>query len=203
MSEEDSELLKQKAISTPIKYIPVAIEVAKIKTDLSQTNCFHIGSMNWQPNIEAVNYLIDQLWLKKPNLPNLTIAGSHSETINSQRFPSNVLIAGRVPDVNAFMSNAGVLVSPIKSGSGIRIKLLEALALGVPCITTKLGAAGINSEEAGVLLAETPEEWELQIQLLTSSIKLREENSQKSIAYILNKHSFANCKLLIETALEG
>lgn len=201
MSEADVELMKKKDIITPIHYIPVAIEIPDVHSDLKHTTCFHLGSMNWQPNIEAVNYLFDHLWRTSSALPPLQIAGSHSEYLLNTTLPNNVSIIGKVPDVNRFMQSAGILVSPIQSGSGIRIKLLEALALGVPCITTSLGAAGIHPQEAGILLAETPEEWIAQIEKLTNSEALRIENSQKSIAYISNKHSFAKCKSLIRTAL--
>lgn len=201
MSEDDSKFMKLKNISTPIHYIPVAIEQSDEKADLTKSTCFHLGSMNWQPNIEAVNYLAVQLWSKNSALPQLTIAGSHSESIDRSRFPESISVVGRVPNVNQFMQSAGILVSPIQSGSGIRIKLLEALALGVPCITTKLGAAGIDAEAAGILIAETPQEWFAQIEMVANSIELRTQNSKKSLAYISNKHSFAYCKSLIDAAL--
>lgn len=201
MSEEDSKILRLKNITTPIHYIPVAIELPEVTADLSRTTCFHLGSMNWQPNIDAVNYLADQLWSKNSTLPLLIVAGSHAESIDKSRFPESITVVGRVPNVNQFMQSAGILVSPIQSGSGIRIKLLEALALGVPCITTKLGAAGIDAEAAGILIAESPQEWFAQIELITNSLELRTQNSKKSLAYISNKHSFAHCKSLIVAAL--
>lgn len=105
----------------------------------------HIGSMNWQPNIEGVNWFLHSVWPKiKEKIPQaqLHLAGRH--------FPDNfyssegVVIHGEVENAVAFMQSLDALVVPLLSGSGVRIKIIEALQLGVPLISTPLGVEGID-----------------------------------------------------------
>jgi glycosyltransferase involved in cell wall biosynthesis len=107
--------------------------------------CF-LGSMNWKPNIEAVDLLLNKIFPKiLENIPNaeLHLAGSFMSDKLLNLKQKNVFIHGKVTDVKAFLSENGILLVPLKSGSGIRIKILEALALGVPVVSSKVGFEGI------------------------------------------------------------
>jgi glycosyltransferase involved in cell wall biosynthesis len=83
-----------------------------------------------------------------------------------KQFPTSgikgIINHGFVSDSHKFMQNNGLLISPIRSGSGVRVKLLEAMALGVPVVTTKIGAVGIQHNNC-VYLAETTAEFVSQI----------------------------------------
>ncbi len=96
------------------------------------------------------------------------------------------------------MAKSGTLVTPIQSGSGIRIKLLEAMALGIPCITTKLGASGIDLSLSGVQIADTQQDFVDLILKLHSNETLREEVGKKSRDYISKVHSFDNCIVIMK-----
>ena len=113
--------------------------------------------MDWKPNQEAVNYLVKKIW-SNPKVSGfkLKIAGSKSEHFGFYA-TNSIEVVGWVKDSNSFMAKSGTLVTPILSGSGIRIKLLEAMALGIPCITTKLGASGIDIPKSGIQIAHTEE----------------------------------------------
>ena len=121
--------------------------------------------MNWKPNIEAVDWLVNEILpgvkIVYPKIE-LHLAGSYME----KQFPTSgikgILNHGFVSDSHKFMQNNGLLISPIRSGSGVRVKLLEAMALGVPVVTTKIGAVGIQHNNC-VYLAETTTEFVSQI----------------------------------------
>ncbi len=200
ISKEDQEWItahtKQKK---NVILLPVSVTVdPKIKADYTNNEFFHLGSMDWKPNQEAVNYLVKDIWSNPEvsGLP-LKIAGSKSEHF---RFlaTNSIEVTGWVKDSNAFMAKSGTLVTPIRSGSGIRIKLLEAMALGIPCITTKLGASGIDTALSGVQIADTQQDFVDLILKLHSNETLREEVGKKSRDYISKVHSFDNCIVIMK-----
>lgn len=124
---------------------------------------FHLGSMNWSPNVEGVEWFLDEVWpevLKSyPDL-HFTVAGFGTPDKLYQRKDENVTIAGPVPSANEFMLDHDIMVVPLLSGSGIRIKIIEAMALGKVVITTSVGAEGLAVENGKHLfIADTPEEF--------------------------------------------
>ena len=128
-----------------------------------QPKLFHIGSMNWSPNMEGIEWFLEDIWPEiHQNHPELTftIAGHGIPDKLYQRKAPNVLIAGAVPSANDFMLNHDIMMVPLLSGSGIRIKIVEAMALGKVVVTTSVGAQGLDVENGKHLfIADTPEEF--------------------------------------------
>lgn len=199
ISSEDQKWIKQHANPKKVLLLPVSVTPdPQLKPDYSNTGFFHLGSMDWKPNQEAVNYLVKNIWSNpKVSACTLKIAGSKSEHFSFYQSPS-IEVVGWVKDSNAFMAKSGTLVTPIQSGSGIRIKLLEAMALGIPCITTKLGAAGIDLLESGIQLADSEESFIETILKFHQNEELRQEVGTKLRNYILKVHSFENCIALMK-----
>ncbi|MBQ4440717.1 MAG: glycosyltransferase [Bacteroidales bacterium] len=124
---------------------------------------FHIGSMNWSPNVEGMEWFLDEVWPgiheQHPELT-FTLAGRSIPASILQRHDPNVTIAGAVPSANEFMLDHDIMVVPLLSGSGIRIKIVEAMALGRVVVTTSVGAEGLSVENGKHLfIADTPEEF--------------------------------------------
>lgn len=124
---------------------------------------FHIGSMNWSPNIEGIEWFLDDIWpeiLKVHPILSFTIAGHAIPDKLFLRKDHNVHIVGEVPDVCDFMADHDIMIVPLLSGSGIRIKIVEAMALGKVVITTSVGAEGLAVESGKHLfIADTPEQF--------------------------------------------
>lgn len=124
---------------------------------------FHVGSMNWRPNVEGIEYFLDDVWpLIHEQFPNVTftVAGHSIPDSISSRTDDNVIIAGEVPSANDFILSKDIMVVPLLSGSGIRIKIIEGMALGMTIITTSIGAEGLAVEDGkNILIANTPEEF--------------------------------------------
>lgn len=124
---------------------------------------FHLGSMNWSPNVEGIEWFLDEVWPaiheKHPTLT-FIVAGHGIPDKIYQRQDPNVIVAGSVPSANEFMLAHDLMVVPLLSGSGIRIKIVEAMALGKVVITTSVGAEGLAVENGKHLfIADTPEEF--------------------------------------------
>lgn len=200
MSEDDQEWVKQALPGQHTTLIPVPVKQAEKPVNPVKAALFHLGSMDWEPNKEAVKVLLQEINSDSriQSFP-LHLAGKHLDT--RLKTAPNVINHGYINDLDAFYKEAGVLVSPMRSGSGIRIKILEALAQGIPVVTTALGAAGIAVPESGILLAETPEEFIQTTLELLQNETWRQETGQKGFDYIRNQHRFEYTTSLLKTAL--
>lgn len=119
---------------------------------------YHIGSMNWMPNEEGIRWFIDDCMdavvEKTPEFV-FHLAGRHMpEWLRELKNP-HVDVVGEVPNAKEFVANHNVAIVPLLSGSGIRIKIIESMALGKTVITTQIGAEGIlYDEDVNVIIAE-------------------------------------------------
>ncbi len=199
ISSEDQEWITKHTRQKNVVLLPVSITSdPALKPDYTNKGFFHLGSMDWKPNQEAVDHLVKKIW-SNPKVSEFTlkIAGSKSEHFSFLN-TNSIEVVGWVKDSNVFMAKSGTLITPILSGSGIRIKLLEAMALGVPCITTKLGASGIDIPQSGLQVAETDEAFVELILKFHENEDLRQEVGSKSRDYISKVHSFDNCIALMK-----
>lgn len=206
ISKDDSDHMKVLGINTPIQTIGVAIPQPDIMNNYEGKSIFHLGSMNWQPNIEAVTRLINLFPGIRKSVPNceLHVAGSADNGEFKTQPDQEVYFDGFVENINTYAIKQGVLVSPIISGSGVRIKILEMMSVGIPVVTTKLGASGIDYTSSKCLVtAETDQE------LIDSSIELiqnkelRKEIGQNAIEYIRKNHNIESISTEIIEFIQG
>ena len=121
---------------------------------------YHIGSMNWMPNEEGIRWFLKNVWDKlqqrEPDIK-LNLAGRHTPKWLMNLKKKNVKVWGEVPDAKEFIKNNDIAIVPLLSGSGIRIKIIESMAMGKTVITTMIGAEGIQySEYNNIIIADTP-----------------------------------------------
>ena len=121
---------------------------------------YHIGSMNWMPNEEGIAWFLNNVWEKiakrNPNI-NLYLAGRHMPKWLMKLKKKNINVLGEVADAKEFIRNHDIAIVPLLSGSGIRIKIIESMAMGRTVITTMIGAEGIQySEYENIIIADSP-----------------------------------------------
>ena len=127
----------------PMHVAPCGVET-RASTRGARNAVGFIGSLDFRPNQEAARWILDELWpLVTAQLPEatLSIAGSNAPEWLRAR------VLGAVQDAQEFMSGMAVMIAPLFAGGGMRIKVLEAMALGKPVVATKLGAGGIDAEQ--------------------------------------------------------
>ncbi|HPX34839.1 MAG TPA: glycosyltransferase family 4 protein [Bacteroidales bacterium] len=164
ITSKDASSFKNTGCEVPIISIPFGIDLEKIKEKpgikAEFPSLFHIGAMNWMPNIEGIKWFLDKVWpLIQPEFPNLKfyIAGRSMPSWLYQKQLPNVEIVGEVPDAFDFMYSKAIEIVPLFSGSGIRIKIIEGMAVAKAIISTTIGAEGINvTHEKNILLADDP-----------------------------------------------
>ena len=147
--------------ATPVIDIPYGIDLDKFMPNY-ETNkkptFYHIGSMNWRPNEEAMRWFLTEIWDEiNERVPNarLYLAGRNMPKWLRKLKKKGVSVVGEVPDAQEFVKQHDVAVVPLLSGSGIRIKIIESMALGKAVITTIVGAEGIQyTEYEDIIIAE-------------------------------------------------
>lgn len=152
----------------PCRTIPFGIDmehypVTEDYIPSDRPKLFHIGSMNWSPNVEGIEWFLEDVWplvlSRHPNLT-FTLAGHDIPAKLRSRRDRNLFIAGKVADANHFIAKHDIMLVPLLSGSGIRVKIVEGMALGKVVITTSVGAEGLSVENGKHLfIADTPEEF--------------------------------------------
>jgi glycosyltransferase involved in cell wall biosynthesis len=150
----------------PVVAIPFGIDPEQFpetKDEPEFPSLFSIGAMDWIPNLEGIYWFLEQVWpeihRKYPGL-HYYLAGRHMPGwLRKKQFP-NVEVIGEVEDAMAFMRSKAILIVPLLSGSGIRIKIIEGMATGKPIISTTVGAEGIRyTRGKDIFIADTPEEF--------------------------------------------
>ena len=154
ISKNDIQYFSEK-INKKIKLLPVSFSVKKNKKN-DKFSIFHLGSMDWRPNIEGVNWFIDKVWSKFTEKDiDCYLAGKNMPDDIKNKNSRKLIIEGTVDNSTKYMYNKSVMIVPIFSGSGIRIKILEGMALGIPIISTSKGAKGIDYKNGeNILIAD-------------------------------------------------
>jgi glycosyltransferase involved in cell wall biosynthesis len=148
ISKDDADFMKQ-FTKTTIQYLPSSMPDNKREVNQSiQRVCF-LGSFDWEPNLEAVKWFIDTILpvitLEFPQIE-FHIAGRKSTEIPAEYRKSSVVIHGFVEDPLQFIAENGIFVAGLQSGSGIKMKILEAMSIGAPCVLTTKAAEGLTIE---------------------------------------------------------
>lgn len=163
ITELDASVFKKAGCTIPIIHIPFGIDLEKYKVDdsnLEKPSVFHIGAMDWQPNIDGVNWFLKNAWDKLIGLyPSLKLylAGKN---ISSNYNQTNVVVDGEVVDAHRYISSKSIMIIPLSSGGGLRVKIIEGMALGKTIVSTSIGAEGIDYEnKKNILIADSPSEF--------------------------------------------
>lgn len=152
--------------SKPVFPVTFGIETKKIESVeyLNVENAiFHIGSMNWVPNEEGIRWFLSEVWpLLHNNLKDLKLylAGREMPDWLTNLSLQNVIVLGEVKDAAEFIRSKSICIAPLLSGSGIRVKIIESMALGKAVVSTTVGAEGINyTYGSNILIADSPQDF--------------------------------------------
>ncbi|MBV8547113.1 MAG: glycosyltransferase family 4 protein [Acidobacteria bacterium] len=158
ISADDADDFRRLGATRPVHVVPCGVAVSGPTRDAPIPNSVgFIGSLDFRPNQEAVEWILGELWprvLERAGDARLSIAGSGVPEWLRQRM-SAVDFRGTVDDATAFMNTMSVMIAPLFAGGGMRIKVLEAMALAKPVVATKLGAGGLDVEHGrDILIAD-------------------------------------------------
>lgn len=146
---EERDLIAAMCPGKDVISVPMAVrQVARDPARVHDSRCIFVGS-RVAPNVDGLRWFLRRVW---PDvLVGLPSAGLHIYgTVCGEvgRVGANVVLHGRVADLGDAYAQAAVAVVPMRAGSGLKIKLVEALAFGLPCVATTLGAQGLPRDGA-------------------------------------------------------
>jgi len=165
ISEQDKNLIVH-IKNDAIQIIPNGVDYEMFKF---QENCkkkydlIFTGNMAYPPNIDSVIYLVNEVmplvWKKYPTIK-LVIAGAEPDKKVLQLASENVEITGWVKDITTYYAAAKIFVAPMQIGTGLQNKLLEAMAMQIPCVTSQLANNALGAEhQNSILIGNQPEEY--------------------------------------------
>jgi len=144
---------------------------------------FFIGSLDWKPNIEGLKWFLDEVWSKNKFDVKFYIAGRNCPDWLLKATYKNVVVLGEIEDAHQYIGDNDIMLVPLFAGSGIRIKILEAMALGKVVVSTSVGIEGINvTPGIDFVLANNKEEFERAINELVKgeyNLNQMRESAQK------------------------
>jgi len=131
--------------------------------DTSKVSLFHLGALDWFPNQEGLMWFVKNCWPEIKKLhPELSfhIAGRNGNPDFLKKIASpGIVFHGEVPDAQEFINNYSIMIVPLLSGSGMRIKIIEGMAMGKAIITTSIGTEGIpTTDMENILIADKPQD---------------------------------------------
>jgi len=185
VSEVDKRaLVEAGADAHKISVIPIAIDSAQlepVKRSENSANILTIGTLFYPPNADGVRWFVNQVFpLVRQQMPEatLTIVGPRPPKDITQfaiRNSQFVTVTGYVPDLQPYLERAALIVVPVRAASGMRVRILEALARGIPVVTTTTGVEGIDAEPGEhLLIADAPEQFAAQVVRLLNDGALRQ-----------------------------
>jgi glycosyltransferase involved in cell wall biosynthesis len=164
VSEEDATEIRRLSGGGPtIVAVPIGIDTRAVTVGPALTDrpvVLFVGGLDWPPNRDAVEHFLTACWPGiRQAVPNarFTVVGRSEGVLRRRWQASDVTFTGRVDDLTPHFAASRVTVVPIRSGSGMRVKILDAMARGVPVVATPVGAEGIAAAHGThLLLGETP-----------------------------------------------
>lgn len=135
ITKKDADFFKANGCTIPLDEVPFGVEVNDYQAGQNNfefPSLFHLGAMNWVPNEEGIKWFIDQVWpLFHQQYPDIKfyLAGRMMPDWLIKLDKPNLEIIGEVPDAKEFIRSKAVMIVPLFSGSGIRIKIIEGMAL--------------------------------------------------------------------------
>jgi sugar transferase (PEP-CTERM/EpsH1 system associated) len=166
VSEEDGERLRQMNSSAQISIIENGVDVtyyAKAQSSAARNRIVFVASMDYHANIDAAINFARNVWpivhRKKPELVFTIVGRDPAAAVRQLSSITGIEVTGSVKDVRPYYLEAIVAVVPLRVGGGSRLKILEAMAAGVPVVSTQLGAEGLKVRDGeNILLADNDRE---------------------------------------------
>lgn len=170
ITPEDEKIFRECGCRLPIHVTPISINssdyshIGEVRDNSEKiTSIFHLGTMNWMPNEEGIRWFLHEVWNKiYKNYPDLQlyIAGKNMPSWITKNSYPNTTVIEYVDNVKEFIRSKHLMIVPLLSGSGIRVKIIEGMAMGKTVISTTIGAEGINyTNNKNILIADTAEDF--------------------------------------------
>lgn len=189
------------ALDKKFEVIPngVDLEYFDLSPDQMDTKSLvFCAKLDYFPNEDAALYFANSVWpilrKRRPELRFDIVGSRPPQTVKQLNGRNNIRVVGSVPDVRPYLRSASVALCPIRLRAGVQNKILEAMALGVPVVATRICCPGLAVEPGKhLLVADTPEEFACAVELVLDNPALRANLIRAGRKYVESTHDWAEC----------
>ncbi|HLP19114.1 MAG TPA: glycosyltransferase family 4 protein [Chitinophagales bacterium] len=160
VSETDMTIFRAEGCHTPYRTFPIGYDFDALPAfgNDEENAVSFIGAMDWMPNREGVEWFIAKVWplvLQQIPAAKFYLAGRNFPAEIMSLKAEGIIVVGEVPDAKQFISSKSISVVPLFAGSGMRVKIIEAMALGRAIVSTSVGAESIEyADGKDILIAD-------------------------------------------------
>ncbi len=208
ISEQDKKLIVNFK-NDNIVVIPNGVDYStyKFKNILKAYDLIFTGNMAYSPNIESVVYLVHQImpmvWKKQPKVK-LVIVGAEPDAKVVALKSDKVKVTGWVENISAYYAKSKVFIAPMQIGTGLQNKLLEAMAMKLPCITSKLANNALGAtHQKNILIGNTPAEYATHIINLLNNIQLSKHISEEGYTFVTKNYTWEGTTAILENLINS
>ena len=205
ISEKDIIHFREMGCEIPILTVPFGLDIEELPPPsyAPVNHIFHLGAMDWRPNVQGVQWFLNRVWpflIKRLPDAQLYLAGRNFPVDFQVQNHPGVHALGEVEDAWEMMTASGIMIIPLLSGSGMRIKAIEAMAAGRPVVSTSIGVEGIHGfDRIHFHVADSPEEFADRIYSIWKDPEEAQALGKRSREFILKE--FEN-KRVVQSLLE-
>lgn len=208
-SERDGQIIRRDVPHIPQFVIPNGVDTAYFSPSPGAVEPYSMvftGAMGYVPNHDGMLYFLDEIFPliqnEKPEAK-VYIVGSNPPPVLQKRASDSIIITGFVDDVRPYIDRASVFVVPLNMGSGTRLKVVEALSMQKPVVSTRIGCEGIDVVDGQHLLVrDTPDAFAEATLKLFSNEELRQKLIDNGYKLVKNRYDWSVIGRSIEEAFQ-
>jgi len=213
VSDTDTEVFARDIDRAKITTIPTGVDIRYFQpyfqpmSGEEPNSLVFTGSMDWMPNVDGIVYFVEQILpLIRKQLPQVTlwvVGRKPDRTIRAMaERDSSIQVTGRVEDIRPYIAKGAVYIVPLRVGSGTRLKIFEAMAMGKAVVSTTIGAEGLPvTNGVDVVLADEPDRFAKEVCRLLESATERKRIGGAARTLVEEKYSWEVVAKQVESVL--
>lgn len=205
VSEADAKIIKEEYGQKKVLLVSNGVDIHYFKnnnSNIRNNEILFFGAMDYKPNIDAVIFFLENvmplLVNKLTNVRFLVVGRNPAKRLkNIEKNHSYVEVVGTVDDMRPFYKKDSIFVVPLKSGGGTRLKILEAMAMEMPIVSTRIGAESLHYENGvNIMIADTPEQFCNKIYELYEKPQLKEKLGRAARDLVENQYCWEKIAII-------
>lgn len=212
VSEQDVAWIRQHRPGLPTRLIPNGVDTSffshRDEEPTGEPSIVFTGVMDYPPNVDAVIWFANTAWprirARQPSLRFNIVGAKPSQPVQALAAVEGINVTGAVDDIRPYVRQARAFVVPLRSGGGTRLKILQALSMGCPVISSRLGAEGLDVRDGEHLLyADAPDDFLAAIDRLLGSPDEAVRLGKAGRALVSSKYDWRSCLSGLEALYAG
>jgi glycosyltransferase involved in cell wall biosynthesis len=212
VSDIDAERMREMFSISHVESVPTGVDIdsfAAPTEPVPVTDVVFSGSMDWLPNVDAIEYFLAEIFplirARRPDTT-FTIAGRSPDprVRKAAEGVPGVTITGSVPDMRPFLWGSRISIVSLRIGGGTRLKVYESMAAGCPVVSTTIGAEGLDYNDGqNILIADTPQTFADACLRLLQDTAARRSIAENALHLVRDNFSWASVTRRFESILEA